>query len=101
MFTASLHINGSYSITACVFVAAGMCLPRCCPVMNVYYDFTIVAFGRHVTLALKVLRLHDETKKKIQFQNQIAEHTEVSRDSIHLSVERISMITILHLSLEN
>jgi hypothetical protein len=35
----SLHNNGSYSILACVFVAAGMCLQSRCLAMNVYSDF--------------------------------------------------------------
>jgi hypothetical protein len=39
------------SIVACLFVAAGTCLPRSCLAMNVYSDFTIPAFGRHVTIA--------------------------------------------------
>jgi hypothetical protein len=38
------------AIVACVFVAAGMCLPSRCLAMNVYSDFTIPAFGRHVTI---------------------------------------------------
>jgi hypothetical protein len=46
VFTAPLHSNGSYSIVACVFVAAGMCYVA----MNVYSDFAIPAFGRHVTV---------------------------------------------------
>jgi hypothetical protein len=45
-----LHRNGSLSIVACVFVAAGMCLPSRCLAMNVYSDFAIPAFGRHVTI---------------------------------------------------
>jgi hypothetical protein len=28
-FTAPSHVNGSYPIVACIFVAAGMCLPNC------------------------------------------------------------------------
>jgi hypothetical protein len=47
VFTAPLHSNGSYSIVACVFVDAGMCLSSRCLAMNVYSDFTIPAFGRH------------------------------------------------------
>jgi hypothetical protein len=35
-------------IAACVFVAAGMFLPSSCLVMDVYSNFTIPAFGRHV-----------------------------------------------------
>jgi hypothetical protein len=38
------------STVACLFVAAGTCLPRCCLSMNVYSDFTIPAFGRHITI---------------------------------------------------
>jgi hypothetical protein len=48
--TALLHSNGSCSIFARVFVAAGMCLPSRCLAINVYSDFTVPAFGRHVTL---------------------------------------------------
>jgi hypothetical protein len=33
-----------------MFVAAGMCLPSRCLAMNIYSDFTIPAFGRHVTI---------------------------------------------------
>jgi hypothetical protein len=50
VLTAPLHSSGSYSIVACVLVAAGMCLPSRCLAMNVYSDFTIPAFGCHVTL---------------------------------------------------
>jgi hypothetical protein len=50
VFTEPLHSNGSYSIVACIFVAAGMCLPSRSLVMNVYSDFTIPAFGCHVTV---------------------------------------------------
>jgi hypothetical protein len=50
MFTAPLHNNGTYSIVSCVFVAAGMCLPSRYIAINVYSDFTIPAFGRHVTI---------------------------------------------------
>jgi hypothetical protein len=39
------------SIVACLFVAAGKCLPRRCLVLNVYSDFTILVFGRHVTIS--------------------------------------------------
>jgi hypothetical protein len=53
LFTAPLHSNGSYSIVASVFIAAGMCLPSCCLAMNVYSDFIIPAFGRHVTIRIK------------------------------------------------
>jgi hypothetical protein len=50
VFTAPLHSNGSYLIVACIFVAAGMCLPSHCLGMNVCSDFTIPAFGSHVTV---------------------------------------------------
>jgi hypothetical protein len=53
VFAASLYSNGSYSIAVCVFVAAGMCLPSRCLAMNMYSDFTIPAFGRHVTVFSK------------------------------------------------
>jgi hypothetical protein len=46
----AMHSNGNYSIVACVFVAAGMCLPSRCLAINVYSDFTIPAFQRHVTI---------------------------------------------------
>jgi hypothetical protein len=50
MFTAPLSSNGSYSIVACVFVAAGMCLPSSCLAMVVSSDFTIPVLGRHVPI---------------------------------------------------
>jgi hypothetical protein len=50
MFTATLHSNGSYLIVACLFVAAGICLPSRCLAMNVHSDFAIPAIWRHVTL---------------------------------------------------
>jgi hypothetical protein len=50
VFTAPLHSNGSYSIVACVFFAAGMCLTSRCLAMNVHFDFTIPTFGRHITM---------------------------------------------------
>jgi hypothetical protein len=34
-------------------LAAGMCLQSRCLAMNVYSDFTIPAFGRHVTISIK------------------------------------------------
>jgi hypothetical protein len=38
MFTAPLHSNGSYSIAACLFVAAGIYLPsRCLETAPVYF----------------------------------------------------------------
>jgi hypothetical protein len=54
VFTAPLHNNGSFSIFACVFVAAGICLPSRCLTTNVYSNFTILAFGRHVTILKRV-----------------------------------------------
>jgi hypothetical protein len=50
VFTAPLHNNGSYSTIACVFVVARICLPNRCLPMNVYSDFTLPTFGRHVTI---------------------------------------------------
>jgi hypothetical protein len=47
-----LHSNESYSIVACVFVAAGMCLPSCCVTMNVYFHFTISAVWHHVRILI-------------------------------------------------
>jgi hypothetical protein len=41
-----------YSIVACVFVVAGICLPSCCLAMNVYSDFAISALGRSITIFL-------------------------------------------------
>jgi hypothetical protein len=63
VFTAPLHNNGGgadlhrkrrWTIVARVFVVAGICLPSRCLAMKVYSDFTIPAFGRHVTLLLKI-----------------------------------------------
>jgi hypothetical protein len=51
VFTAPFHSNGSYSIVVCVFVSTGICLPCRCLEMNVYSDFTIPAFERHVTIS--------------------------------------------------
>jgi hypothetical protein len=50
VITAPFHSNRSYSIAAYVFVAAGICLPSRCLAMNVYSNFTLPAFGRHVTI---------------------------------------------------
>jgi hypothetical protein len=47
---APLHNNGSYSTVACVFIAAGMCLPSRCLALNVYSVFAVPAFDRHVTI---------------------------------------------------
>jgi hypothetical protein len=48
VFTAPLHSNGSYPIVACVFVAAGMCLPS-----------RSLATGLHVAIR----RLHIQTPR--------------------------------------
>jgi hypothetical protein len=53
MFTVPLHSNGSYSVVACVFIAAGMCLPSHCLAMNVCSDFTILAFRGYVTVYIQ------------------------------------------------
>jgi hypothetical protein len=45
----SLELS-NISIVACLFVAAGTCLPRRCLATNVYSDSTIPAFRRHVTI---------------------------------------------------
>jgi hypothetical protein len=50
IFTAPLRRNGSYSFVAGVFVAAGICLLSRCLAINVYSDFVIPVFGRHVTI---------------------------------------------------
>jgi hypothetical protein len=50
VFTTPLRSNGSYWIFTCVFVAAGICLPNHYLAMNVYSDFPIPAFGRHITI---------------------------------------------------
>jgi hypothetical protein len=55
VLTALLHSNGIFSIVACVFVAARMCLPSRCLAIYVYSDFTIPAFGRHVTILSKLI----------------------------------------------
>jgi hypothetical protein len=60
VFTAPLHSNGSYSIFACIFVPAGMCLPSRCLGMNIYSDFIIPAFWRHVTIYSRVWGYADE-----------------------------------------
>jgi hypothetical protein len=49
---------------ACTFIAAGMHLLSCCLAMNVYSDFTIPAFGCHVTICWKeaqVLQIEPNT----------------------------------------
>jgi hypothetical protein len=45
-------------IVACVFVAAGMCLPSSCMAMDFSSDFTIPAFGHHVTV-LRAIKFVD------------------------------------------
>jgi hypothetical protein len=40
VFTAPLRSNGSYSIAACVFIAARMCLPSRCIAINVCSHFS-------------------------------------------------------------
>jgi hypothetical protein len=40
-FTVPLHSDGSYSIVACVFFAAEICLPSICLAKDVSSDFTI------------------------------------------------------------
>jgi hypothetical protein len=57
VFTTSLHSNGSYSSVACIFVAAGMCFLCRCLAMNIYSDFTIPAFGRHVTIYMETTNI--------------------------------------------
>jgi hypothetical protein len=52
VFSSPLHNNTSNSIVAYVFVAASMCLPSRCVAINVYSDFTIQEFGRHVTVRI-------------------------------------------------
>jgi hypothetical protein len=49
VYTAPLYSNGSYSNVGCVY-AAGIGLPSRCVAMSDYSDFTIPAFGSHVTL---------------------------------------------------
>jgi hypothetical protein len=41
-------VSNNFSIVACVFVAAGTCLPSRCLAMDVSYGSTIPAFRRHV-----------------------------------------------------
>jgi hypothetical protein len=50
VFTPPLHSNGRYSIVACASFDAGICLPSRYLAKNVYSDFAIPAFGRHVTV---------------------------------------------------
>jgi hypothetical protein len=48
VFTEPLQSNGSYWTVVYIFVAAVRCLRIRCLAMNVYSDFTITDFGRHV-----------------------------------------------------
>jgi hypothetical protein len=52
VFTAPLRNNGRNSIDACVFYSLEMCLPRRCLAMNVYSDFSILAFQRRITVRM-------------------------------------------------
>jgi hypothetical protein len=58
VFTSPLHRNGSYSIVACVFVAAGMCLPSSCLAIDVCSGSVIPAFRRHVTVCFIFHSIH-------------------------------------------
>jgi hypothetical protein len=51
VFTSPLHRNGSSSIVPCEFVAAGMCLPSRCLVIDVCSGSTILDFRRNVTIS--------------------------------------------------
>jgi hypothetical protein len=53
------------------------------------------------TLALEVLRRHDETKEQPSVPESHTGHTEVSYDGTHSSVELINTITILDISVDN
>jgi hypothetical protein len=68
VFTTPLHSNESYSIVACVIVAAGMFLPSSCLAMDVFFDFTIPAFGRHATISLfqQVTKLPSPNRRKTE-----------------------------------
>jgi hypothetical protein len=48
-----VYSNGSYSLIACVFVDARVCLLSRCLEMNVCSRFAIPAFGRHVKIHAK------------------------------------------------
>jgi hypothetical protein len=52
VFTVLLHSNGRYSIVACIFIAAGMCLLSPCLVMNVCSLFAVLAFRCRVTILM-------------------------------------------------
>jgi hypothetical protein len=55
MPTSPLHRNGS-SVVACVYVAAGMCLPSRCIAVDVCSDSTLLVFRCHVTILSKLFR---------------------------------------------
>jgi hypothetical protein len=42
--------HGSYPIVARIFVAAEVCFLSHCLAINVYSDFTVPAFGGHITI---------------------------------------------------
>jgi hypothetical protein len=52
VFTVPLHSNGSYLIVVCLLVAVEMCLPCRCLALNVYSDFIIPTFRRHVKILM-------------------------------------------------
>jgi hypothetical protein len=54
VFTAPLHNNGSYPIVACVFVAAGMCLPSRCLTMGVHVKYIYIYSERERERPYKV-----------------------------------------------
>jgi hypothetical protein len=51
-FTSPLPSNGIYSIVGCVLVTVVICLPSRCLIMDVSSDFTLLAFGHHVSVHL-------------------------------------------------
>jgi hypothetical protein len=78
VFTAPLYSNGSYSIVSCVFLATGMSFPSSCLAIDASSDFTIPAFGSHVTISAsstyrKELRIEqprfDYRKKPLIFRS--------------------------------
>jgi hypothetical protein len=69
MLALPLHSNGSYSIVACVSVAAGMCLPSRCLAMNVY-AFTIPDFCHHVKILNVVV-------SRLNARLEIEQHSEI------------------------
>jgi hypothetical protein len=75
VFTAPLHSNGSYSVVACVFVASKMCLPSCWLAMNVYSDFIIQAFGRHVTISYHIRRCKIKIYDKETLVKPFSDHS--------------------------